>query len=177
MSPEQMSQALQQLMQEITVIKTKQDNDHTRIEENRRFSQDVGKLTVNLENLTTQLKKQNERLDKHIDTFDERLDKHIDTFDERLDKLVGSFDDRLGKHIDVCDSRFKTQGERVGALESVAGERKLVIDKLLKRTECLEADVKEIQTKGSRRWDGVVEKVICVVIGAAIMAVMYNFGF
>jgi len=144
MTSEQMVQAIQDLKQENTMIKTKQNNDHTRIEEIKGLATQIHKLAASVEHLAEQTREQNVRIEKFIEAFDARLGK---------------------------------QGERIGSLETVAERRAVVLEKHQKRIEGLEKDVDELKTKGSRRWDGAVEKVICVVIGAVIMTVLYSIGF
>ena len=143
MNPEQMTQSIQEMMQEIAAIKTKQNNDHVRIEENKTLATQIHKVSVNLEHLTDQLKGQNERMDKLIDTYDARL---------------------------------KSQGERIGKLETIAETQSLILEKFQKRLETLENDVEEIKTKGAKRWEGIVEKVIFFIVGAVLMFLAAQIG-
>ena len=143
-------QVVQEIQREIAVIKTKQNNDHTRIEENKTLGTEIHKLSANLMHLTEQLKGQNERMDKLINTYDTRFISY--------------------------DTRFNNQGERLGAVESHLNVQKVMIDKVLKRLDDVESYVDYIRTKGSRRWDGIVEKVGLVIVGAVIMFILYQFG-
>ena len=136
-------QVVQGIQQDIAVIKTKQNNDHLRIEENKTLGMEIHKLSANLKHLTEQLRGQNERMDKLINTYDTRLN---------------------------------TQGERIGTVEAHSNVQKVINDKVLKRLVNIENDVDELKTKGSRRWDGIVEKVGYVIVGAVIMFILYQFG-
>ena len=138
-----LEQTVQGMQQEIAVIKTKQNNDHARIEENKALGLEIHKVSVNLGHLTEQLRGQNERMDKLINTYDTRLN---------------------------------TQGERIGSVEAHAKVQEVVNGKVLKRLDDVECDVDELKTKGSRRWDGVVEKVVFVIVGAILMFILYQFG-
>ena len=147
MTEDQMSQKIHSMMQVITEIKTKQNNDHLRIEENKSLGMQIHKVSINLENLTEQLKGQNERMDKLMDTYDTRLSR---------------------------------QGERVGKCEISLESQSVITEKLLKRMDDVEADVDDIKTRGSKRLDGILDgvigKVICVVLGAILMFILYQFG-
>ena len=143
---EQMAQVVQtqqQMLQDITVIKTKQNTDHNRIEENKALATQIHKLAANLEHLTEQLRGQNERVDKLVDSLEARL---------------------------------KSQGERIGDLERTSETRAILLDKYAKRMETLEKHAEETKTKGARKWDAVVEKIILVVIAAVMGAVLYGVG-
>ena len=78
--------------------------------------------------------------------------------------------------IDTYDNRLKSQGERIGKLETSAETQSVISTKHQGRLEALENDVDYLKTKGSRRWDGIIEKAACVIVGAIIMFVLYQFG-
>ena len=140
-------QVVQEIQQEIVAIKTKQNNDHNRIEENKALGMEIHKVSVNLGHLTEQLKGQNERMDKLIDSYDARL---------------------------------KSQGERIGDIGTKVGGltkvQEVLNEKMLKRLDAVEKDVDEFKTKGSRRWDGIVEKIIFLTVGAIIMFLLAQIG-
>ena len=142
-----LEQTVQYILQDIVEIKTKQNTDHSRIEENKALVAPIHKLSANIEHLTAQLKGQNERIDKLVD---------------------------------VSEGRLKGQGERIGKIESIAEKQTVIIQKLQKRIEVLEKDVDDIRTKGSKRLDGIIDgalgKIVCVVLGAILMFVFYQFG-
>ena len=142
--PEQWQETMQGVLQDITVIKTKQNNDHARIEEIKGLATQIHKLAASVEYLAEQTKEQNARIEKFIAAFDARLTR---------------------------------QGERTGNLETVAEGRGVVLDKHQTRIENLEKDVDELKTKGSRRWEGIVEKIAYVLIGAIAGAFLYFIGF
>ena len=143
MTPKQIEQSLQTILQDIATIKARQKTDHDRIEENKFLATQIHKLAANLEHLTHQLKGQN----------------------ERVDRLVDSFEDQL-----------KTQGLRIGKLETTMQTQTIISEKLLEQMDKLETDTEDLKMKGSRRWDGIVEKGLCVVIGAILMYFLYRFG-
>ena len=74
----------------------------------------------------------------------------------------------------------RRQGERLGQIEMDTKAQAIISEKILKRLEKVENDVDEIQSKGSRRWesigDGIISKIICLVLGAMAMIVMYQIG-
>ena len=119
MNPEQITQAIQQMLQEMT------------------------RLATNFENLIVQFKASNERIDRMVDH----------------DKV-----------------RAKSQGERMGKLELEATAQAVNIEKILKNLESIETDVNDLKTKGSKRWDNIIEKVICVALGAIAMTILYRIG-
>jgi len=151
MTPEQISKAIQEMNQKIAVIETKQKNDHGRIEENKTLikplTTQLERLATNFEHLITQVKGSNERMDKIVDNTEIRL---------------------------------KGQGERLGDHDTAIEKLTVISDKLLRRVDSVETDVDELKTKGSKRWDGILDgiigKVICVVFGAILMFILYQFG-
>lgn len=148
MNNEQIMQTVQTILQDIAAIKTRQKTDHDRIDENKAL---IKPLTIQLERLATNF---------------EHLATQVRGSNERIDKIVEN-----------TEVRQKSLGERTGKIEVVLAQQTTVSEKLLQRMAVVEADIEAIKTKGSKRLDGIVEKVICVVIGAVIMAALYRFGF
>jgi len=148
---EQITQNIQMIQQKIAIIETKQKTDHGRIEENKALIKplitQLERLATNFEHLITQVKGSNERMDKIVENTENRL---------------------------------KSQGERAGKLEIAAESQSIISQKLLKRMDDVEADVDDLKTKGSKRLDGILDgiigKVICVVLGAALMAFLHQVG-
>ena len=151
MSPEEMSKDIQLINKKIAVIETKQKNDHGRIDENKALIKplitQLERLATNFEHLLTQVKGSNERMDKIVDN---------------------------------TETRLKGQGERLGEHDTAIEKLNVVSEKLLKRMDDVEGDVDELKTKGSKRWDGILDgiigKVICVVLGAILMFILYQVG-
>jgi len=150
-NPDQVASTIQSMQKQIAVIETKQKNDHGRIDENKAL---IKPLIVQLERLSTNF---------------EHLITQVKGSNERMDKIV-----------DSTEGRLKSQGERIGALETSSETQRVIAEKLLKRMDDVEADVDELKTKGSKRWDGiwdgVIGKVICVVLGAILMFILYQVG-
>ena len=140
MTMEQMTQKVNDMEKELAVIRVKQNNDHTRIEENKVMSTQIHKCTSMLEHLTAQFSNQNEQWNRYISSFDQRMKEH---------------------------------GERIGDVELTVGKHTVVIPKITQRLDDTEASVDELKTKGSKRlegiMDGVIVKVIFMVLGAALM--------
>ena len=82
----------------------------------------------------------------------------------------------MTRMFESTDKRLTRHGERLGPLESGVEKLGLIIDKLTKRMDDSETDIREIKMKGSKRWDGMVEKVVCVVVGAIAMFLLYQIG-
>jgi len=112
------------------------------------------RLATGLEHMTIQMRGQNERMDKIVDN---------------------------------TATSMKEQGERVGKLEIGSETQVVVISKLTKRVDGIEDDIKgrlektelavnELKTRGSRRLDGIIDKITCVAVGAAVMYFMARFG-
>ncbi|MCL2215375.1 MAG: hypothetical protein FWB91_00010 [Defluviitaleaceae bacterium] len=155
MSPEQLAQDMQDLRLKVNTIETKQKNDHGRIEDNKNL---IRPLTTQLERLATNF---------------ENLIAQVKGSNERMDEIVKN-----------THSSLKDHGERLGG-HDIALERQTVIsDKLLKRMDAVEADVDELKTKGSKRWDGIMEgisgKIICMLLGGLgvllLVAARYFIG-
>ena len=144
---EQISQAVQSILQDVAAIKTRQKTDHDRIDENKAL---IKPLTVQLERLATNF---------------EHLATQVKGSNERIDKIVEN-----------TEVRQKSLGERTGKIEIAMAQQITISEKLLLRMAAVEQDMEAIKTKGSKRLDGIVEKVVCVVIGAAVMAILYRFG-
>ena len=89
---------------------------------------------------------------------------------------VRDANDSMSKMFESTDKRLTRHGERIGPLESSVEKHGLVIEKLTKRMDDSENDIKEIKMKGSKRWDGIVEKAIYVVIGAGVMFLLHQIG-
>ena len=151
MNQDQVIDTIQSMQKQIAVIETKQKNDHGRIDENKAL---IKPLIVQLERLSTNF---------------EHLITQVKGSNERMDKIV-----------DNTENRLKSQGERVGSLETASETQRVIAEKLLKRMDDVETDVDELKTKGSKRWDGiwdgVIGKVICVVLGAILMFILYQVG-
>ena len=82
----------------------------------------------------------------------------------------------MARMFESTDKRLTRHGERIGPLESSVEKHGLIIDKLAKRMDDSESDIKEIKMKGSKRWDGIVEKIVYVAVGAAVMFLLYQIG-
>jgi DNA repair ATPase RecN len=151
MTPEQIAENIQQIQQKIAVIETTQKNDNARIEENKALIKplitQLERLATNFEHLIVQVKGSNERMDKIVENTEVRLE---------------------------------DQGERISKLNTITGKLSVITDKLIERMNDVEADVDRLKTKGSKRLDyildGIIGKVICVVLGAVLMAILYYIG-
>jgi len=151
MTPEQMAESIRLIQQKIAVIETRQKNDNGRIEENKALIKplitQLERLATNFEHLIVQVKGSNERMDKIVENTEVRLE---------------------------------DQGERISNLNSTTGKLSIITDKLIERMNDVEVDVDGLKTKGSKRLDyildGIIGKVICVVLGAVLMAILYYFG-
>ena len=95
---------------------------------------------------------------------------------ERNTKALEETNERMAKESDMMNERLKSHGERLGMVEKSSNTSTLLIEKLAKRVEDNEVDIKEIKLKGSKRWDGMVEKIVCVIIGAVFMFIFYQVG-
>ena len=126
-----------------------------RLDENNNISIQIAELTTNIKNLTEQLKGQNEQLKGQ---------------NERFDRMI-----------DTVDSRFKAQGERIGEhiREQVAINQThaLIIEKLTKRVDDHDKHIDEFRMRGSKKLSFIVDKIIYVAVGIAVMYVLYRFGF
>jgi len=140
-------QTIQAILTDIATIKARQKTDNDRIEENKAL---IRPLTTQLERLATNF---------------EHLATQVKGSNERIDKIVEN-----------AEVRQKGLGERTGRIEVAVEKQSVISEKLLQRMTAAEADIDEIKTKGSKRWEGLIEKIICVVVGAAIMAILYRFG-
>ena len=80
---EKLAQSVQNMQREFSEMKAWQDLSLKRLEETSDLSAQIGKLTANIESLTNQLKGQNERVDKLVDSYETRLRNH----GERIGRL------------------------------------------------------------------------------------------
>ena len=147
MSMDEITRVIGEMQNDITTLKVRQDNDHDRINEHRSLNDSVQRLNVNFENLTEQLRGQNQRIDRLHTTIQEQLN------------LQGV------RH-----------GERLGDLEKFKEAHMLIAVKLSDRLRDVEAYVDEQKSKGSKLLGGMAEKVVYTLIGAAIMFLFYQIG-
>ena len=147
MSMDEMAKNIGELQREITGIKVKQNNDHDRINEHRSLNDSVQRLNVNFENLTEQLRGQNQRIDRLHTTIQEQL-----------------------------NMQGVRHGERLGELEKFKESHMLIAAKHGDRIKDVEGYVEEQKTKGSKFLGGIVEKIVYVSVGAAVMFLLYQIG-
>ena len=145
MSMDEITRTIVEMQQEITALKVKQDNDHDRINEHRSLNDSVQRLNVNFENLTEQLRGQNQRIDKLHNAIQEQVN------------LQGV------RH-----------GERLGELEKFKESHMLIAAKHSDRLKDVESYVDEQKSKGTKFLGGIAEKVMYTAIGAAVMFLLYR---
>ena len=147
-------QVVQKVQQDITAIQTKQNNDHVRIEENKNLAAQFHELNSNLKIQCAKI---------------EHLTNQLEGQKSSLDKLIGKYDTKL-----------TGQGERVGSIERAYETLSVTLNKLQECVNNLETDVENLKSKGSKRWDsiidGIIGKIIYVVVGATLMFFLYQFG-
>ena len=147
MSMDEITRVIGEMQNDITTLKVKQDNDHDRINEHRSLNDSVQRLNVNFENLTEQLRGQNQRIDRLHATIQEQV------------SLQGV------RH-----------GERLGELEKFKESHMLIAVKHSDRLKDVESYVDEQKSKGTKFLGGIAEKVMYTIIGAAIMFLLYRIG-
>ena len=147
MSMEEMAKNIGEMQREITAIKVKQNNDRDRLNENKSLNESVQRLNVNFENLTEQLKGQNQRIDKLYTAMQEQV------------SLQGV------RH-----------GERLGDLEKFRESHALISVKHGDRLKDVESFVEEQKTRGNRFLGSIAEKIMYTAIGAAVMFLLYQVG-
>lgn len=91
----------------------------------------------------------------------ENLTDHLKEQNKRIDRLV-----------DTWYIRIKEQDDKIGNLEI----KTVIMDGLLKRTERLEEKIEHHETKGSRQWEGMIERIIIVIITAIVVYSLGSFG-
>ena len=96
----------------------------------------------------------------------ENLVDKVQTYVERNESLSNEIDVRLTRH-----------GERLGEMEKAQTTSNLLVVKLQQRADESEADVKELKMRGAKRWDGLMDKALYAVAGAAFMLLLYQFGW
>jgi len=143
MTQEKVEQTLQSILQDVAKIKARQQTDHNRIEENKAL---IRPLITQLERLATNF---------------EHLISQVRGSNERMDKIV-----------DNNEIRLKSQGERIGNVETdLENVRQSVIN-----ISDLEDRIKKIETKGAKRWESIIEKIILLAVGAIVMYFLARFG-
>ena len=130
MNTEQLTQSMntiQQELRELSEMKAWKDIGMKLLGENNNISMQIGKLTVNIENLIEQLRGQNERVDRLVDTFDARLKNQGERIGEQstISKTQTLLIEKLTKRIDDHDTHIDELRMR--------GSRKLgfIIDKII----------------------------------------------
>ena len=96
---------------------------------------------------------------------------------ENLTEQIKGQNERFDRVIDTFDSRLKNQGERIGEQSTIIKTQTLLLEKLTKRVDSLESHMDDIRTKGSKKLSFILDKVIYVAVGIAVMYVLYRFGF
>ena len=146
-SLESVAQSIQEMQMMIERIRANQENDHARIEEHKKLMEPISQLPVKFDNLAEQIKGQNQRSDKFYDS------------------IKGQLATQGTRH-----------GERIGALEGNVSSQAAILEKLQKRSDGFDAFVDEQKTKGNKLLGGIFEKIVCFIIGAVLMFVLYQFG-
>ena len=98
-----------------------------------------------------------------------RLSVNMEHMTKQMDKLVESFDNRM-----------RSQGERLGNLESLPASLKMIVEKIESISNSqigLDERLKKIETKGSKRWESVVEKIVLGIVATGLLYVMARIGF
>lgn len=81
--------------------------------------------------------------------------------------------------IDRHEGRIKTLETNYTALNDLARTTAVMSEKLdntEKKINTISANVEELKLKGSKRWDGLVEKIIYAVVGAVIAYLLARAG-
>lgn len=73
MTPEQSSEIISQLREDVAGLRESLKSAHRRIDENDALTNQIHKLASNIETLTQQMKSQNERQEKMFETFEKRM--------------------------------------------------------------------------------------------------------
>ena len=154
MDSQQMESRVGNLSQDVAIIKAKFESIEEDMSSFKHLPVLTAQLQGSIENLTAEIRTNNERITKSMEMTNERIIKEHE-----------SVNDRLTRH-----------GERIGKTEKGGETNALLIEKMAARLDSLESDVKEIKMKPSKRWDGMVEKVVCVVVGAIAMFLLYQLG-
>ena len=112
-------------------------------------------------------KTDNERIEENkalIAPLTVQLERVATNFEHLAEQMKGS-NERMDKIVESSEARLRNQGERIG-----------LVEKSLERLDAIESDVEELKTKGSKRFDVIIEKVIYVVVGALVLAALYRIG-
>lgn len=81
--------------------------------------------------------------------------------------------------IERHEGRIKTLESNYTALNDLARTTAVMAEKIdvtEKKVDSISSNVEELMLKGSKRWDGIVEKVIFAVVGAMIAYLLARAG-
>lgn len=67
--------------------------------------------------------------------------------------------------------------DRIRMLEIAQAETKTQYGQIMESLGALRADINELKSKPTKRWDAVVDKVLLGVISAIVMYIMTQIGF
>ena len=81
--------------------------------------------------------------------------------------------------IERHEGRIKTLESNYTALNDLARTTAVMAEKIdvtEKKVDSISSNVEELMLKGSKRWDGIVEKVIFAVVGAMLAYLLARAG-
>ena len=154
MDNHQMENRVGSLSQDVAIIKARFESMEEDMSAFKHLPVLTAQLQGSIENLTAEIRTNNERITRSMEMTNERIIKEHE-----------SVNDRLTRH-----------GERIGKCEKNSDANVLLIEKMTKRVDDAETDIKEIKLKGSKRWEGITEKVMYGVILAVMMFLLYQVG-
>ena len=87
----------------------------------------------------------------------------------KIDNLISTLENQ--------NNRLKNQDEYACNQLGINRVQELLIEKLSKKLDDLDGHIDELRMRGSKKLNFIVDKVIYVAVGIAVMYVLYRFGF
>lgn len=139
------------------------------------------KCILNPERDCLGLMKANE-LEKDFKDFSQRNTESHDRFFRRLESLEKhegiqgvQYENIIGKLSDLTDSLSELKTDSKGIINMIMPLTHRV-ETLEKEYSSVSKDVAEIKAKPAKRWDGIVEKIISIVVAAVVGFMLAQIG-
>lgn len=84
---------------------------------------------------------------------------------------------QLAEHRENSRKDHADMFDRIRMLEISQAETKTQYGQIMESLGALRADINELKSKPSKRWDAVVDKILLGVIGAIVVYIMTQIGF
>lgn len=82
-------------------------------------------------------------------------------------------EDKIKDHKEYQSVKNKEYFDRLATLEKDGTRNDEKLDRIEKSVSEIQADIKEIKNKPSKRWDGVIDKILTIVLSAIGAALLF----